>query len=473
MVLEGKKIAVLGVGEAGRAAARWLYGQGAEIFCCDCLRLEKWPPEFLSWCEGKRIPAVPEAVLSYEDIAGCDLAVVSPGIPFKAGLSRYFREKAVPVIGELALAASFWPGTMIGITGTNGKTTTTSLTSHILTCAGIPNVKAGNISPPLFDCLSQGQAVKVAVLEISSFQLEYFPNSWPHWLKRPRFSVAAILNVAPDHLDRHGSLAEYGRCKARLFNYQDKWDLAVIGPGLESDLCKVSAEKFFLHPKDKANPGMFLDKKRNILTIRLPDGRSDDYDLKKWRLKGSHNLENLAAAAASASRVGVGPDLIQNGLETFDVPGYRLQETCSRRGIVFVNDSKATNVAALIAALDALDGEVTLIAGGRGKGEDFRRLVDFLRQRNGNRPGVKLANTVLIGEEAHRIKEAIEPLVRECVVIEGSNGHKVMRQAVEHAVALSSTGSTVLLSPACASFDMFSSYKERGMVFDRIVRELK
>ncbi len=473
MALRGKKIAVLGVGEAGRSAARYLHRQGAELTCCDRKAPENWPEDFRLWCENNKIGVLWEKDLPETGTSGLDMAVVSPGIPPRSPMVRFFTEQKVEVMGELALAASLWPGTLIGITGTNGKTTTTELTSHILTVAGIPCVKAGNISPPLFDLLEDSAGTDMAVLEISSFQLEYFPEKWPAWLKRPHFHTAAVLNLAPDHLDRHGSMERYSLCKARIFRFQRGDDLAILGPGTEKIQGNLPGKRLFLSLDDAEKTGASWNPEMAELRVLCP-GRFDQvFDLSGWKLYGRHNMENLAAAVMAALNSGAEPAAVQKAVETFSPPDYRLQKSATFNGITFVNDSKATNVAALIAALNAIEGDVTLIAGGRGKGEDLGALSCFLQKENGNRPAARIKNAILIGEEAPRLKETLAPFVEGCHILVGRDGAETIKKAVQTAVTVSPPGFTVLLSPACASFDMFSSYKERGKAFDMAVRELK
>ena len=473
MTPAGKRIAVLGIGEAGRSAARWLHYNGAAVICCDRLHLDVWPDVFRKWCEKEGVRIFSEEDVYEKDISDCDLAVVSPGIPPYQRIVCRFRQTGVPVVGELALAASFWKGPLVGITGTNGKTTTTALTAHLLTSAGLPNVKAGNISPPLFDLMAENQAGKTAVLEISSFQLEYFPELWPDWLEPPRFPVASFLNLAPDHLDRHGHVEEYARCKARIFRFQEEDDWAIIGPGIDTVIDNPVSKRFFLRAEKKDDIAAFLNRGNNILKLKWSDELTEDYDISNWKLSGRHNIENLAAALASARISGAERSAVQQGLETFHAPRYRLQETGIRKGITFVNDSKATNLAALIAAIESIKGDITLIAGGMGKGENFSRLADFIANRNGDTGDAMLINALLIGEEGPGLKAVLQPVVKNCRVIEEAGGEEAMKRAVELAVSLSRPGFTVLLSPACASFDMFSSYRERGETFDKAVRELK
>ncbi len=471
MTLKGKKIAVLGIGEAGRATARYLHGKGAELTCLDRLNVHDWPSGFRRWCLENEIPAVSEDHLADMDISSFDLAVASPGIPPRSPMVSVFRRQNVEVLGELALAAALWNGTLIGITGTNGKTTTTSLTSHILTCSGISNVMAGNISPPFFDVLDKNARTKTAVLEISSFQLEYFPDTWPEWLRRPRFSAAVLLNLAPDHLDRHGSMEEYARCKARLLDFQGQGDLAILGPSLEEITGAIPCTRFCLD-LDRNEPwGAFLHD--SVLSLSCPGVLKEAYDVTAWKHRGRHNMENLAASITCARMAGASANAVRRALSTFRFPAYRLQESGNFQGITFINDSKATNIAALVAALKALEGDVTLIAGGRGKGEDFGLLSAFLKGENGHGPSAGIKNAVLIGEEAPRLKKALEPFVDTCRTVSGPTGEDTMKMAVELALSLSRPGSTVILSPACASFDMFSDYKARGKAFDKAVRELK
>ncbi len=473
MDFTGAKIAVLGVGEAGQAAARWLHSRGAELLCCDTLAVNEWSPEFLEWCRASGIRLLCEDDMDTQDVPSCQFAVVSPGIPPIARMVRSFMKRGVPVIGELALSASLWKGRLIGITGTNGKTTTTALTAHLLSSAGIPNVKAGNISPPLFECMSQKSEDMTAVLEISSFQLEYFPGDWPDGLIKPRFSTACILNIAPDHIDRHGNTMEYARCKLRLLEYQGPGDMAVLGPVGQVSMPDMDADIFMLRPSERHGHGAHMDIAGSCLAIVWPGGAREEYDLSGWRLYGRHNLENLAAAIVAARHAGAGHDAVQNGINIFQAPAYRLQNSGTWRGIRFINDSKATNVAALIAALESVQGDVTLIAGGRGKGEEFSRIAEFVRagSSNGYKGGM-LKSAVLIGEEAERMASVMQGIGVKTKVLSGTDGEKTIQEAVRIAVAMSRPGDIVLLSPACASFDMFSSYRQRGKAFDNAVKIL-
>jgi len=473
MKLAGKKIAILGVGEAGRSAARWLNKWRTSLVCCDRLELNKWPAGFLDWCHREGIKTFPERDLPDSEITSCELAVASPGIPPSEKIVKRFIEKRIYLMGELALAASLWKGPIIGITGTNGKTTCTRLTSHILTNAGISNVVAGNISPPFFDCLDQNTKDCTAILEISSFQLEYFPDHWPDWLESPVFSAAVILNIAPDHLDRHGTMKEYSRCKGRLLDFQKDGTRAILGPGVKHLINRPGAGYLSIDLEEKTTAGAICNPRNDILEIRWPEGQTEPYDLSNWAPKGSHNIENLAASIICARILGAGQKYIQSAIETFRPPMHRLQPVREFKGITFINDSKATNAAALIAALKSIKGNVTLIAGGSGKDEDFTCLTNFLISNNGSGNRSVITGAILIGEEAPRLERVFKPLVKNCITLSGKDGTETMKKAVEAAESMSRPGSCVLLSPGCASFDMFSSYKERGLVFEKAVRRLQ
>lgn len=452
-------IGILGMGEAGMSAARWLYNQGADLVCMDDRPPEEWQRDFLSWCKQSGIGNICVSRLRKlpKDL---DLLVVSPGVPPHHRVVSYAREKGVAVVGELYLAACFWKGPLVGITGTNGKTTTTLLTAHLLNEAGIPVIKAGNISPPLFDLLHLDNGKTCGVLEISSFQLEYFPDVPVLDLARPVFKVAVCLNVAPDHIDRHGSIEKYKKVKERLFSFQGNDSFGVLGPGAED--FEVKARTVFL--KD-----IRIDKREGPILVIPVDGKKMRLDVSRWTLRGKHNIENLASAAVSASALGVAAQQIEMALSDFRAPCHRMEEFGVFDGVIYIDDSKATNLHAVTTGLRALpDQHVVLIAGGRAKGEDlsdFGRIV--LSLKNGGGPRIK--GVILVGEAAKEMALGFEGFLQNICVIHGLNGDKVMEEAARKARAMAEAGDLVVLSPACASFDMFSSYKKRGMAFRKAV----
>ncbi len=455
MDFKGKKIAIMGTGEAGASAARYLAGEGARLYCIDDRPTKEWDTAFVVWCRQNGIETLESGAPGLNEIVkDMDLIVVSPGVSPSHGLILLARKKGVQVVGELFLAASLWKGPLIGITGTNGKTTTTLLTGHLLKSAGMDAVCAGNISPPLFDCFDKNREETCAVLEISSFQLEYFLEKPPFHIKRPLFKAAVCLNIAPDHLDRHGSMEDYARAKERLFSFQDTNCFAVLGDGAES--FEVRARKVFL--KD-----IVFDESERTLSISV-EGKRETFDLSVWKAEGEHNLKNLAASLVCARALGAKASLLERGLSSFCIPGHRLERVGILNGVNFINDSKATNVHAVVTGIKATCGRVVLIAGGRAKGEDFGQLArDLYALENGDGPRVK--GLVLIGEAAEEMARSIGAFFKDFQVIKGDSGQEVMDEAVATAFSMAGEGESVMLSPACASFDLFSNYKERGEAF--------
>ncbi len=452
----------MGTGVAGASAARWLRSQGSLLHCLDDKPQEMWDKAFLSWCGRNNVD---KCVCSGDRAAALiremDLVVVSPGIPPKHPLIEEARRHGVAVVGELYLAASLWKGPLIGITGTNGKTTTTLLSCHLLKSAGIEAVSAGNISPPLFDLIDRNGSDICAVLEVSSFQLEHFPDQPPLYIKRPMFRTAVCLNVAPDHLDRHGSMENYIRAKERLFLFQSRDCCAVLGDGAES--FRTVAQPVFLRD-------MVVDTSRKRLSITVED-RKEILDISAYAAAGKHNLGNLAAAFTIACGLGASAESMARGLSGFSLPSHRLEPVGSWEGVRFVDDSKATNVHAVINGLNAITGNIVLIAGGRAKGEDFSSLAKQLSAlRNGNGPRVR--GLILIGEAAGELDGALGRFFHNRFVVRGASGQEVMDKAVARAFSVAKQGDTVVLSPACASFDLFSGYRERGEAFKRAISRM-
>ncbi len=460
MNLAKRYIGILGLGEAGMSAARWLWSQGADVVCIDDKPEQEWKKDFLSWCRQNDIETI-GSCSSQKVPSSLELLVVSPGVPPYHMVVTNAVRKDIPVVGELYLASSLWKGPLVGITGTNGKTTTTLLTGHILEKGGLPVVRAGNISPPLFDLFHLNDGRTCGVLEISSFQLEYFPDFSVLDLKRPAFKAAVCLNVAPDHIDRHGSVEEYKRAKEHLFSFQEKDSVAVLGPGAEE--FKTVADRVFLRD-------MLIDESSSTLTISLL-GKDLRFDVSNWTLRGRHNMENLASAAVSAKVLGVGTGLIEKALSDFESPSHRMEEIGVFEGVTYFDDSKATNLHAVVSGLGGLSRPVVLIAGGRAKGEDFSRLGQVLSSL-GNGCGPQIKGVVLVGESAHEMASGLDGFFQNICVIQGTCGETVMEEAVRKARTMAKLGDLIVLSPACASFDMFSSYRERGMAFKKAVKKI-
>ncbi|HBT48134.1 MAG TPA: UDP-N-acetylmuramoyl-L-alanine--D-glutamate ligase [Peptococcaceae bacterium] len=444
------RVLVVGLGKSGMAAAGILAGLGAEVVACDKEAKEE---REVRWLGDKGVRLV---LGSYPELEALKphLVVTSPGVPLWEPPLRTARLLGIPVWGELELAYRLLPprSTVIGITGTNGKTTTTALTGQILKDAGYAVKVVGNIGTPLV-----AEAVKASpgwyfVCEVSSFQLETVE------LFRPR--VAVLLNLTPDHLDRHITWEEYVRCKARIFAAQEEDDFAVLNyddPVVRELRKQTRGRVFFFSRSQRVERGAFVQGER--LYLDLGDGVRYLCGAEELALKGGHNLENALAAAAAAGLVGVSARAIAHTLKTFKGVPHRLEFVGEIKGVQYINDSKGTNPEATLKALDAYRQPLILIAGGKNKGSDFTLLARKIRER--------VKHLILLGEAA--------PVLWEAAQREGVASVEVVKdleEAVRRAHSLAEPGDVVLLSPACASWDMFKNYEERGELFKRLVRSL-
>jgi UDP-N-acetylmuramoylalanine--D-glutamate ligase len=385
---------------------------------------------------------------------GQDLIVVSPGVPVDAPPLVQARAAGENVIGEIELAAQFLPGPIVAITGSNGKTTTTTLTGEIVTAAGFAALVGGNIGTPAISLADRAQPETVIVLEVSSFQLETIQTFRP--------KVAVVLNVTPDHLDRHRTLEVYVDAKARIFENQQASDFAVLNA--DDPICvtlaaRTRAQVFWFSRQKEVQDGAWV-RDGNIV-FRDASGQKEILQVSEIPLKGAHNLENVLAAACAGALMGCSPEKIRQAVRDFKAVEHRLEFVATIRGVDYYNDSKATNVDATIKALESFPANIHLILGGKDKGSDYTVLNDLLRQR------VKRVYT--IGAAAAKI---------ESQIISPKNGGpelvhaETLENAVRKASAVAQPGDVVLLAPACASFDQFKSYEHRGKVFKEIVRGL-
>ncbi|UKL12886.1 UDP-N-acetylmuramoyl-L-alanine--D-glutamate ligase [Dissulfurimicrobium hydrothermale] len=471
MDLRGKKIVVLGIGASGEAAAKWAESRGAMVVVSDLKPIGRWPSDFIEWARARGV-GIEAGKNDPKTCLSADMVIVSPGIPLDAHVVRSTLEYGIPITGELALAVSLWRGPLIAITGTNGKTTTTSLVGEMFKTAGLPHVTAGNIGVPLLGFLQHDEynSGEAAVLEVSSFQLDAFSLN-RGWFRPPRFNIAAFLNLSPDHLDRYPGLAAYGESKASLFKFQTGSDWAVMNgddPNLLPFRDRGMAKRLIFGRCDHGLHGALIRRESGQIILRLPEsiGGSDEvYSLKNWGLKGIHNLENLAAAILIARVSGIGPAVVQEVISTFKAPPHRIEWVATKNGINYYDDSKGTNVVSVIKAIESIDGPVVLIAGGRGKGEDYSPLRHYAESG-------RVSAFVLMGEEASVIKDAVGVAVPVFEIVE-TDGWQAMREAVRLAALNAEDGGAVLLSPACASFDMFEDYRERGLAFKKAVLELE
>lgn len=446
--VSGRRVLVVGLGISGASAAMLLAEKGALVTVTDASEKP---------AAADRIEALNRLGVSLElgghgeAFDSAELIVVSPGVPETIAPISAARQRGVPVIGEVELAASFIPVPILAVTGTNGKTTTTTLLGHILKTAGLRVFVGGNIGKPLIDVVSEPSAVDAVVAEISSFQLDTMHGF------RPRVSV--LLNVTADHLDRYPDFDAYAASKGRIFENQMPGDTAVVN-GADAHAVKVSegirARRWLYDANSPKSDGAVFQE--NALELNIPEHRGERIDLSVLRLKGRHNRENAAAAALAALAFGVSAKDIEKAFAGFEGLAHRVETVAVIGGVEFVNDSKGTNVDAVIRAIETFNRPIVLVMGGRDKAGKFDVLIDPVRRR--------VRSLVLIGEAAETIRRALGKIVPTQIASD-------MGDAVTRAYSAAKQGDVVLLSPGCASFDMFSSYKHRGETFRNAVNRLR
>lgn len=448
MDLQNKRALVVGLGKSGVASALFLKAQGAAVTVSDAR-----PKEQL----GKEIPMLLDHGIAVETgghgertFRGQDLIVVSPGVPSDAPPLMQARTLGEPVIGEIELAAQFLPGRIVAITGSNGKTTTTTLTGEIITASGFPAVVGGNIGTPAISLVERVKPETFVVLEVSSFQLETIQTFHP--------KVAIILNITPDHLDRHHTLAAYIAAKARIFENQKANDFAVLNaddPTCVELASSVRSQVFWFSRKKEVVQGAYVAEGR--ILFRDLSGNREIMPLSEISLKGAHNVENVLAAVCAAALLSCPNGKIREAIRDFKAVEHRLEYAGTVRGVEYYNDSKATNVDATMKAIESFPGNIHLILGGKDKGSDYSAMNNLLKKR------VKCVYT--IGAAA----EKIESQIKGAAPISYAGTLDVaVRQAAENAQA----GDVVVLAPACASFDQFQNYEHRGKVFKDLVHLL-
>ena len=446
--LSNKRVLVVGLGKSGVASALFLKAHGARVTVSD----SKSPDELQA-----AIPTLLDAGIAVETgghgertFQGQDLIVVSPGVPVDAPPLVQARAVGEKVIGEIELAAEFFPGTIVAITGSNGKTTTTTLAGEILAAGRLSTVVGGNIGTPAISLVERATADTIAVLEVSSFQLETIQTF------RPR--IAVVLNVTPDHLDRHRTFAAYTDAKARIFENQRAEDFAVLNaddPTCVEMATRTKAGVFWFSRKKEVKQGAYVHDGQ--ILFRDSKSQREIMLLSEIPLKGAHNVENVLSAVCVGALSGVDPAKIRKAVASFKAVEHRLEYVATVRGVEYYNDSKATNVDATIKALESFPANIHLILGGKDKGSDYSVLNDLLRQR------VKRVYT--IGAAAAKIEVQIKGAA-EIVHAE------TLENAIKRAAESAQPGDIVLLAPACASFDQFRSYEHRGQVFKQAVRAL-
>ena len=448
MDLRDKRVLVVGLGKSGVASALFLKNHGARVTVSDSKPEAELRDEILLLLDhGVTVETGGHGDRTFR---GQDLIVVSPGVPFDAPQLEQARALGEPVIGEIELAAQFIPGPIVAITGANGKTTTTTLAGKIIAAGKFSTLVGGNIGTPAITFADQAKSDTWTVLEVSSFQLETIVSF------RPR--IAVILNITPDHLDRHKTFENYVNAKARIFENQQPDDFTVLNaddPTTAALAARTRAQIVWFSRKREVDAGAFVRGGK----VFFREGRSEReiMPVSEIPLKGAHNLENVLAGIAIGELVGCQPAQIREAVKNFKAVEHRLEFVAQVAGVDYYNDSKATNVDATIKALESFPANIHLILGGKDKGSDYSILNELLKQR------VKRVYT--IGAAAAKIESQIAGTTE---IVPSQTLENAIRRARESAAA----GDIVLLAPACASFDQFENYEHRGRVFKEVVRSL-
>lgn len=442
---------VVGAGRSGLAAARFLIDRGARVILTDSKDRTALGASISELAESAGDTGMLELEFGEhrpEIFERCDFAVVSPGVSLALPEFELCRKAGIPIMAEIELAFRHLQGRIIGITGSNGKTTTTTLVSELLTGAGIRGYAAGNIGIPLTDLVARSMPEDILAVELSSFQLEGIRDFRP-W-------IGSILNLTPDHMNRYDSFEDYVAAKRRIFMNQGVADFAVLNAddaGTSSLAAELNATPVMFSRLKEVPYGSFVRNERVV--FRSPEGERELFPLASIKLKGSHNLENVLAACTMAILAGVNPGSLDDGLQKFKGVEHRIEFVSEINGVQYFNDSKATNVDAAIKAIESFPGNILLIAGGQDKGGDFSLLRNPVRQR--------VKRLVLIGEASGLIRDALGDEVE-------TSRTGTMQEAVQFCKRNAKPGDIVLLAPACASFDMFQDFEHRGQVYKDAVR---
>lgn len=443
-----RKVAVIGIGKTGLATAAFLSKRGIRVAITDEKSPSLWG-EALIFLQNlpTEMTIVPDGTEVLDDV---DMVIPSPGVyPSNKILAEAVRRE-IPVVSELELAFRHLETPMIAITGTNGKTTTTSLIGEILRKSGKKVFIGGNIGDPLIGYVDGPQDADWAVVEVSSFQLQWADDFHP--------GIAVLLNVTPDHIDYHGSLSAYRRMKEKIFSRQTPGDLAILN-GDDDDSRplggQLAAQTWLFSTSHTVERGMFLDGE--TLVHIMPDGAREKYPTEGIKLPGRHNLENVMAAIMAARGCGCTPTDIARAVSEFRGLRHRIEYVARKNGVAFYDDSKGTNVGAVLRAVESFSEPLILLLGGRDKEGDFQSLIPLLEK--------KVKEAVVFGEAREKITEVIGRAVKTTI-------RPTMKEAVLSAYASAEPGDVVLLSPGCASFDEFKNYKERGDLFQEWVKQL-
>jgi UDP-N-acetylmuramoylalanine--D-glutamate ligase len=450
--IKNKHIAVIGAARSGLAAARMLKKQGADVYVSDASEIRE---EVKSELDSDHI--------EYEEnrhtsrARHVEMAVVSPGVPDKASIIKYYQREGIPIYSEIEAASWFNKSPIIAVTGSNGKTTVTSWMAHVWKTAGKSFLLAGNIGRAFSDVIDDTQPGTMAILEVSSFQLDHIYSF------RPEISV--ILNITPDHLDRYdNSFNKYADSKIRILENQQADDIFIYNrddPLLSDKIRSVKNRE--IHPRllsfsieNEVEEGAFI--RNNQIIIKINDAEEILMNTSEVGLPGRHNLHNGLATALAARISEIKSESIRESLRTFEGVEHRLELVRILDGVKYINDSKATNINAVWFALDSFNMPIVLILGGRDKGNDYNELISQIRE--------KVHTVIAIGEA----REAIKNQIGE--VVPNFEEADTLEDAVKIGYTKAKRGEIVLLSPACSSFDMFEDYEHRGRVFKTAVLNL-
>lgn len=446
--VSGKRVLVVGLGKSGVASALFLKARGARVTVSD----SKSEAEL-----HEHIPVLLDNGITVETgghgertFGQQDLIIISPGVPVNAPALEPARKLGIPILGEVELASRFLNGKLIAITGSNGKTTTTALAGDVVAAGGEKTLVGGNIGTPAISLVPESSDQSYTVLEISSFQLETIEKFHPQ--------IAVVLNVTPDHLDRHGTFEVYWDAKRRIFENQTEADFAVLNlddPEAAKMAKGLKSQLRWFSRKSKVDAGSFVRDGR--VFYKDNQGEREIMPLADMQLKGAHNVENVLAAVAIGMIAGIAPEKIRRAVSEFKAVEHRLEYVATINGVEFYNDSKATNVDATIKALESFPKNIHIILGGKDKGSDYTVLIPLLQSR--------AKRVYTIGAAAEKIESHLHGAVD---LIRAGTIDVAVRKAMESATA----GDVVLLAPACASFDQFNSYEHRGHVFKELVQQL-
>jgi len=446
--LDGKRVLVVGLARTGLVSALFSAAYGAKVTATD----ERPIPEVAEAAEKLRVAGVKLELGGFvpQTFLEQDLIVVSPGVPAKIEPLENARAKGIPVWSEIELAWRFLRGKLVAITGSNGKTTTTSLVAHILKTSNVPTLIGGNIGTPLLALVETSVDTSVTVAEISSFQLETIDSFRPE--------IGVLLNLTPDHLDRHITFEEYAGAKMRMFENQLEKDIALLNADDPEVTKRMPAKPkiFWFSRQKRVATGAFL--RDDQIIFRHEGSEVELARLADIQLRGQHNVENVLASCAAAYLAGAVPAAIAAGVKSFRGVEHRLEFVAELSGVQYYNDSKATNVDAAVKAVEAFPGPLVVILGGRDKGGPYAPLRELLHER------ARLA--LLIGESAEKIAADLG----DAVPFENAG---TLQQALHIAARHVQPGDTVLLAPACSSFDQFENYEHRGRVFKELVAQMQ